>query len=139
MAYQRHNWVTGEVITADKLNNIEDALSERCSFIKVMEATVTFQQGVSLWGCGGALTDNKTFGELVGDKTVIGFEVLPTEGTVAGTPNFYSCVANISGKNPVLSQSDEDVRNASGMTAYIHRVNATDAYTCKIEVYAVCI
>ena len=37
---------------------------------------------------GGALTDNKTFGELVGDKTVIGFEVLPTEGTVAGTPNF---------------------------------------------------
>lgn len=27
MAYNRHTWVTGEIITADKLNNIEEGIS----------------------------------------------------------------------------------------------------------------
>ena len=29
MAYEKHNWQTGEVITADKLNHIEDGISSR--------------------------------------------------------------------------------------------------------------
>lgn len=31
MAYERHNWVCGETVTADKMNNLEDGIEEAMS------------------------------------------------------------------------------------------------------------
>ena len=41
MAYEKHNWVNGEVIDADKLNHIEDGIAET---VQLTEQTLTDEQ-----------------------------------------------------------------------------------------------
>ena len=56
MAYEKHTWETGETITAEKLNNLEDGIGDSSIFIV----------NISAHGSGGSytVTADKTYTEL---------------------------------------------------------------------------
>lgn len=89
MSYTPTEWKTGDVITADKLNNIEDGIAgagAEVTFVKFFEnINVTFaDHPTSIFG-GGPFKDNKKLGELIGDKTIIGYCSM----LVCGSNHFY--------------------------------------------------
>lgn len=58
MAYDKHTWITGETITASKLNHIEDGIVECCSSCDTLIVTLT-SGGDYQFG-----TADATFGEI---------------------------------------------------------------------------
>ncbi len=48
MAYEKQTWVNGDVITAERLNHIEDGITDACS---VFVADVKAVQGNDSWTC----------------------------------------------------------------------------------------
>lgn len=54
MAYERHNWLCGEKITAELLNNIEDGIEEAlacCGGGGTEPETITVYMGEGVYGC----------------------------------------------------------------------------------------
>ena len=76
MSYTPTDWKTGDIITADKLNNMEGGIvagQNNVEFVKLATFTnVRASKDDTGIGSGGPLPDNKTLGDLIGSKTVIG-------------------------------------------------------------------
>ena len=80
MSYTPTDWKTGDVITAEKLNNIEQGIVNaraEVSFVKIIDnysvptGAINFDKG--LISMGGSLAEEKSLGELVNGKTIIGY------------------------------------------------------------------
>lgn len=64
MSYEKHTWQTGETITADKLNNIENGINNSCMFIqmsfdeskKIYTSDVLFEDVVAAFMDGVSIT-----------------------------------------------------------------------------------
>lgn len=78
MAYEKHNWVNGEVIDADKLNHIEEGIAET---IQLTEQTLTDEQKLNARTNIGAITASEAPVQSVNGQT--GAVTIPTATTSA--------------------------------------------------------
>ena len=152
MAYEKQTWQTGDVITQEKLNHMEDGIANvggGAEFVKLIEnANLSFGENQSYAGGGKAFVDGKTFGELIGNKTVIGFmctELTRTDGTegvwqvfladfivsALGTGAAYGSV--------LINQNTDAVRNTTGGSYVCTRTAINYSVYGTIDVYAICI
>lgn len=152
MTYEKQTWVNGETITQEKLNHIEDGIANAgggAEFVKLIEnANLSFSQNQSYSGGGAFFVDRKTFGELIGNKTVIGFmctELTRTDGTegvyqvfladfivsALGTGAAYGSV--------LINQNTDAVRNTTGGSYVCTRTSTNNSVYGTIDVYAICI
>lgn len=88
MAYKKHVWQTGEIITADKLNNIQDCLEEVNGEVEVSGSIVAFR-------ARHCIIDLTGFGEVGEDGITV--------------PGLHATVGNLLKKNiiPVIKFSTD--------------------------------
>lgn len=80
MSYTPTEWKTGDVITAEKLNNMESGIvsgQNNVEFVKIIDNMTIPSAGINFTthevSLGGPLVGGKTLGELVNGKTIIGY------------------------------------------------------------------
>ena len=131
MAYEKHTWADGEVITKEKLNNMEDGIEAAGSGEITATATVdntTGTPGVTVTADGSAL--NFAFTCIKGEKGdkgttgATGADGAPGEkgdpgdpGTAGkDAPTIESCVINVAGAvvSGTLTLSDESTVAITG-------------------------
>lgn len=122
MAYEKHTWADGEVITKEKLNNMEDGIEAAGSGEITATATVdntTGTPGVTVTADGSALNFAFTCikGEK-GDRGDTGADGAPGEPGTAGkdAPTIKSCVINVAGTvvSGMLTLSDDSTVAITG-------------------------
>ena len=84
MAYEKHVWQTGQVITADKLNNIQDGINEERERERVYKVNLTLQ-GDGTDGNPYRYETDKTWQEIAdafdaGQKCLINYTIEDAEG-----------------------------------------------------------
>lgn len=122
MAYEKHTWADGEVITKEKLNNMEDGIEAAGSGEITATATVdntTGTPGVTVTADGSAL--NFAFTRIKGEKGdtgATGADGAPGEPGTAGkdAPTIKSCVINVAGAvvSGTLTLSDDSTVAITG-------------------------
>lgn len=85
MAYVRQTWKTGDIITAEKLNNIEDGIVTNKNFI--IKSTISYDDGT--------IVLDKTFEEIVVAAKNNGLVPIITMKTTDNLNNAGSRLANI--------------------------------------------
>lgn len=93
MSYTPTNWATGDVITAEKLNNMENGIvagQNNVEFVKLATLSLTALAQSPEIGTGGSLPDGKTLGDLIGSKTVIGLTSMYRYNSSGGSTDFDS-------------------------------------------------
>ena len=130
-----------ELIGSSGQNNVE--------FVKIFSNLSSSAQGnAPMVSSGGAFTDQKSLGELIGGKTIIGltsiFHYDPNGGT-SGTPNKYTTAAypvDTQLSFPLWEQKDHLADTSSGFKVYwgylfnsLTEIN----YYGVLDVYAICI
>lgn len=77
MAYEKQTWTTGEVITQEKLNHMEDGIANAGGDVEYIKigSTGSFSIPSGQWANNTSVsfTDYKNLSQLIGDKTIIGF------------------------------------------------------------------
>lgn len=85
MAYTPTEWKSGDVITAEKLNNMEEGINSNFESIILYTGPVTInglaRKTLSYGECTINLNNNKTVRELIGDKKVIYFYICGTSSS----------------------------------------------------------
>lgn len=76
-----YTWTDGEIITAEKLNQIEKILKVKLVTMANISFNISDKTQLTT-GSGGIFNQNKTFKELIGNNIIIGFRL-----ENAGTPN----------------------------------------------------
>ena len=148
MSYTPTEWKTGDVITADKLNNMESGIvnaegGSGATLIKVVENYKMYlppRNEYAVWpylSGGGGFIGDKTLGELVGNKTIIGFYATATYEDYT-----YSAISSTL-DIPLFSPSDYKQMTACSYYVDLGPVAATIATTQTLEIpiniYAICI
>lgn len=126
MAYTPTEWKSGDVITAEKLNNIEEGISESSSSDIFV---VKFTQNGSTW------TADKTLSEInsaVGNGTpvigvITGFDqkVLPLTGCSGDDPRFVSTWISESNDGTISATTYQIILNYDNTVSYkqyVHRL-----------------
>ena len=93
MSYTPTEWKTGDVITAEKLNNMESGIvagQNNVEFVKLATLSLTAIAQSPEIGTGGSLPDGKTLGDLIGSKTVIGLTSMYRYNSSGGSTDFDS-------------------------------------------------
>lgn len=93
MSYTPTEWKTGDVITAEKLNNMESGIvagQNNVEFVKMATLSMAALAESPEIGTGGLLPDGKTLGDLIGSKTVIGLTSMYRYDGSGGNSNFSS-------------------------------------------------
>ena len=141
MSYEKQTWQNGDIITAQKLNHIEDGIPN-VEAIKIFTFNYLSIPANTIQGGGGGPfegTPPAKFGDLIGDKTIIGFEAT----TVKGANNLeipLTVFPMIAGKNPIINQNDSDVRNAQSITFSVLRAQTAEEISSQqVDIYAICI
>lgn len=107
MSYEKHTWETGEVITAEKLNNIEDGIGEgKSSDIFIVKFTKN----------GNTYTADKTYNE-VNNAVNNG---VPVIGFIAGFDQVVLQFTGRSGDDPKFKSTsiEEDIDGTIYATTY---------------------
>ncbi len=144
--------------TTTRSHNIADAVSKLkmgggsgggAEFVKLIEnANLSFGQNQSYAGGGKGFVGGKTFGELIGNKTVIGFictELTRTDGTEGVVEVFladFMVTALGTGAtygSNLINQNTDAVRNTTGGSYVCTRTAVNDSFYGTIDVYAICI
>ena len=155
MAYEKQTWACGEIITADKMNHIENGikqLSDNSGSVSIIKLGRFNVYGSSqsesapyyYVGGGGTLEDSKTLADLVGDKTIINYDIKPyNSDSSANKPEFIGDVQTSGGTDynriPLLIFPKEhyDKITALNVSGF---VTGYEAYAVQaVEIYAICI
>lgn len=158
MSYEKHTWETGETITAEKLNNLEDGIAEGGSggveFIPLLNKSITLDVDsdkldiVHQITASGAYIDAKSFYELIGDKTVLGLKIVSTEGSRDLLRLMEDVSVNVTGKwysstlfAKKYNEGDETIRNGGHGGSFSFFVGYTNVNNISVDVtiYAICI
>ena len=150
MAYESKTWECGEVVTADALNHMEQGIADAGdvevsktllmnasgSLVQIGSSTVYVSAG------GGSVVGGKTLGDLIGDKKLIGIEVVAvTANGESKFPTFGRVNMNggsvTSLTNPVLLNDDIEARNGLQGGTYTAVTNESNA--TSFNIYAICI
>lgn len=129
MSYTPTDWKTGDVITAEKLNNMESGIvsgQNNVEFVKIFSnLAVSVTAGSPMTSAGGMFTEQKSLGELIGEKTIIGltsvFHYDPSGGT-SGTPDKYTSnvyPVDTQLRFPLWEHGDHLADESSGLTVYL--------------------
>lgn len=120
MAYTPTEWKSGDVITAEKLNNMEEGINNNFESITLYTGPVVINElarkTLSYGECTINLNNNKTVRELIGDKKVI---------------YFYICGASSSSYiiDPIISFNVEEQNiqtNSISLATMINQTNRVD-------------
>lgn len=151
MAYEPKVWQCGDVVTADALNHIEQGIAEsggstvEVSKIKIGTANgggSTIASGVNSFGGGGTTVDSKTLAEVLGDKTIVSFELIVNGGIAtagechvkpSGSGTMPVSILGISGKDAIASEDYTKYLTVNGI------VNFGITGSATIDIYAICI
>lgn len=150
MAYEKQTWNDGDIITAEKLNHIEDGIDSAGVDIKKIEiisSTLSISHsslvgGVSyVSGTGGKLKDDKTFGELINNKNIIDYQI---EAWQENGDTIHAVLTGlfINGIFMPVGVPDDELSDTQyfGMNI-IHDYNPEDGEnaSCPFKVYAICV
>ena len=147
MSYDKQNWVTGEVITAEKMNHIEEGIENvGATLIKLGSANVGGQQlGTSnayvLQGTL-AIDDGKTLREVLGGKQVVGTacKITNMEGITALTSPLCQPVISYGADDVYVTiEVDGDVEYDHLSIMLIAANPAENPSGATVEAYAICI
>ena len=93
------------------------------------------------FGGGGQFDGGKTLGELIGDKTIIGFYCEQTGGEDGQSFDayFFSPRLFVSHKDILIYQRDEEIRNSPYFTIRVLATATVSGAYPNPDVYAICI
>lgn len=129
----------------DHIAKLVDAISagggasSSVEVIKIWTGTITYAIDVFVNGFGGALVDNKTIGELIGDKKVISTFYTTSDSNIGEV--LWSLMYKGTKINPIAGQGEEHYKDCDAVssTNAVFRFNSTVASTITIDIYVVCI
>lgn len=153
MAYEKHTWVCGETITADKMNHIEDGIAEgggvEVSKIKLGTASGggAVVPDTLLMMYAGGLHFNGSLFDIVGSKQMIGFEVEYTQ-TAANNAKGFSQQTSVYASwgtsstgftnESLLGMTDVRKQDVSTISVYA-LLQGMNPGSVAVDVYALCI
>lgn len=143
MVYEKQAWECNDVITADKLNHMEDGI-EACGNVEAIKLGTFHGSGyniggsVNYWAGGGTLDGSQSLADLVGDKTVVNLEFrVPNPDT--GQEAFLGEAYVGSGSAHHLSLATVSRSLYSEITSLAVYGLACNVSTSTVDVYAICI
>ncbi len=150
MAYEKQTWGCNDDITADKLNHMEDGIESASQVEKIRLGTFTVYSSEiasSPWyafGGGGMLENSQTLADLVGDKTIINYDVKHYSTGSSASETEFVCDVQTSGgtdynRIPLLIFPKEhyDKIGALNISGLITGREASAVQA--VEIYAICI
>ncbi len=153
MSYTSTDWKTGDVITAEKLNNMENGIvsgQNNVEFVKLVTLSMQAYAESPETGTGGPLPDGKTLGDLVGNKTIIGLASMYRYDGSGGNSNFdvkkppVSTVLTYSG-SPIGLWELPDHMNDTSVSVTVkwgylfYQGSQSSTFNGELDVYAICI
>lgn len=159
MAYEKQTWVTGEVITKEKLNHIEDGIANSETNVEIIKLGTISNMGGGLVGSNlynvqGTLStiDGKNVGEIIGDKTIVStvFVVdnvpVDTEGIVLiEYSHMVLCIPDATqssayrNKELLFCQKEQTVRQSTSLSVHALIASGVNPSGLSASVYAICI
>ena len=148
MSYNEHTWQTGETITAEKLNNLEGGVQEALAGSDVEVIKIATAQGGGggnpfCWAGGFLISDNKTVGDLVGNKSVVGFTYQVTNNSSSMLMPYYGMQMDIaeyvSGKSNPMTFTQDEIKGITGGGIYGIIHNGQSSFTYTVDIYAICV
>lgn len=153
MSYTPTEWKTGDVIAAEKLNNMESGIvsgQNKVEFVKLATLSMSAQAESALSGTGGLLPDSKTLGDLVGNKTIIGLESMYRYDGSGGKSIFGAKKPAISSvlyyeNSPIGLRDLPDHMNDTSISLSVYwgypffQGSQISTYYGELDVYAICI
>ena len=158
MAYEKQTWVTGEVITKEKLNHMEDGIANSSSgtnteIIKL--GTVNMGGGTiggAVYSFSGSMStdNNKTIGEIIGDKTIIATMLVVDsarneDNAIIEIAHTVLCIPNSTEKNAYKNrellyvQHEPETRELVQLSVHALITSGADQSGLSASVYAMCI
>ena len=159
MAYEKQTWVTGEVITKEKLNHMEDGIANSGTNVEVIKLGTISSMGGGPIGSGPLynlqgtlnLVDGKTLGEIIRDKTIIAtmfnIETVPTTSDVI-TENCHMVMCTdtrldkaYKNKELLYYQNEPFIREQTSLSAFVIIMSSQNVNQSGLSasVYAMCI
>ena len=128
----------GKVLGVDggEYKLVEQSKGVEVEFVKLMETNVSLSDN-GHGGGGGGFVDNKTYGELIGSKKVIGFHAKTADTTSAIYAMMFLKPNSLSENlDMIIDQNNESIRaiSAIGFSAV-----GSNSYSGAVTIYAICI
>lgn len=157
MAYEKQVWECGDVVTAEKLNHIEEGIESASESgggtVEVIKIAENINGGSSSTSApylftGGKMNLSPTIGESVGDKQIIGFVLVASyTDKQSKSRTAESSLANVTARNGddsfgeglevISNQSSDSVRNAT--TIDVCGMFTSYVTPSTVDIYAICI
>ena len=155
MAYTPKEWENGDIITAEDLNHLEQGVAGagggtvEVSKIKIATADVYFNKDgdSDAMFVGGTEISGSQILDLIGDKTVIGVEMVGAtlsapdrKYPIFGVANFSSSVAYVTAHFNLALATKEEIASITGVdvNGIIHHFDMS-ATGGTVDIYAICI
>lgn len=157
MAYEKQTWTTGEVITQEKLNHMEDGIANAGGGIieKVFlgESTVSIGENSGTLAAGGALLGDasKTLGEILDGRLLLSIVAEPAQGNnIVGSAQVTSMQKTINGVGLdfVADQRNPDLLSARDYSVYgvfptrvsaVENATAMPSGSVSVSFYGICL
>ena len=129
--YVPNEWTNGDVITAEKLNHIEEGVWDADGFDTILLANTTISkpEGTYITGTGGIFNGYKSLQEILNWKHIVNI-VFKCSKTVFG---HLTC----NDKDIIACWSDHDILSAKSWTLTVFMSTLNEVKATELEIIAV--